>query len=149
MFNFPKFPWGKKSQPATAEIEPSNADAVTSTTPSIEFFVGVPEELSEVKLRTNKNTGAKNVLMIFEALKALEKFNSFTKNSTGNLRLVDQEGEITVSPSSVKFFFAGEENDDLHRVECRFEIEQPEHWDRFMRFMNRYAEVNGMAYGEK
>ena len=87
-------------------------------------------------------------LLVFEALKALENFNSFTKDSTGNLRLVDREGEIIVSPCLVKFFFAGEEGDDLHRVECRFEIEQPEHWDIFMRLINRYAEVNGMAYGE-
>ncbi|MGF1676496.1 MAG: photosystem II reaction center protein Psb28, partial [Rivularia sp. (in: cyanobacteria)] len=29
---------------------------------------------------------------------------------------------------------------------CQFEIEQDDHWDRFMRFMHRYADANGMAY---
>jgi photosystem II Psb28-2 protein len=33
-------------------------------------------------------------------------------------------------------------------MECRFEIDLEDYWERFMRFMNRYAEANGMAYGE-
>lgn len=88
------------------------------------------------------------MLMSFESLKALEKFNSFTKQFTNALRLTDEEGTINVEPSSVKFIFGGPEGDDLERVDCKFEIERQDHWDRFMRFMNRYAEANGMAYGE-
>jgi photosystem II Psb28-2 protein len=34
-------------------------------------------------------------------------------------------------------------------LECKFEIEQESHWERFVRFMNRYAEANGMEYGER
>lgn len=122
---------------------------MTNSTPSIEFFSGVSEELSNVRLRRNKNTGVRGVLMIFENLKAIERFNSFTQQSTGDLRLIDSEGEISVAPSGVRFIFGGDEGDELKRVECDFEIERDDHWQRFMRFMNRYAEANGMEYSDK
>lgn len=117
--------------------------------PSIEFFQGVSEELSSVSLRRNKNTGVRSVVMIFESLNALEKFNSFTKGSAQNLRLIDSEGDILVTPSSLKMIFGGDEGDELKRVECRFEMEQESHWERFTRFMERYAEANDMEYGTR
>lgn len=122
---------------------------MSSSTPSIEFFQGISEELSNVSLRQGKSSGVRSVLMIFNSLKALERFNSFRKRPSGNLKLIDSEGEITVEPSSLKFIFAGGDGDDLQRVECQFEIEQEDHWERFMRFMHRYAEANGMEYSQK
>lgn len=122
---------------------------MASFTPYIEFFAGVHEELSNVSLRRDKNTGIRSVFMTFDSLKALEKFNSFTKEFYNSLRLIDSEGTISVEPSSVKFVFGGDEGDDIKRVECRFEIEREDHWERVMRFMHRYAEANGMGYSEK
>ncbi len=121
---------------------------MTAQTPSIQFFEGISEELSNVSLRRNRNSGVRNVLMTFKSLKALEKFNSFTKRSSNSMLLTDEEGAIRVEPSSVKILFTGPEGDELNRVECQFEIEREDHWERFMRFMNRYAEVNEMAYSE-
>jgi photosystem II Psb28-2 protein len=122
---------------------------MSSITPSIEFFSGLSETLDNVSLRRTKETGIRNVLFTFKTLKALEKFQSYTKQSYGNLRLIDEEGEITVEPSSVKIIFGGDDGDDLVRVECSFNVEDDEHWDRFMRFMQRYAEANGMGYQDK
>ncbi len=121
---------------------------MTSQSPSIQFFEGISEELSNVSLRRNRNTGVRSVLMTFNSLKALEKFNSFTKRSSNSMLLTDEEGAITVAPSSVQLLFGGAEGDELERMECKFEIEREDHWERFMRFMNRYAEANDMAYGE-
>jgi photosystem II Psb28-2 protein len=86
--------------------------------------------------------------MTFNTLKALEKFNSFTKRSLNSMLLSDEEGAISVDPSSVQFLFSGPEGDELKRVECQFEVDREDHGERFMRFMNRYAEVNDMAYSE-
>lgn len=122
---------------------------MTERTPSIEFFVGLSEDLSNVSLRRSKETGVRNVLMIFKTLKAIEKFQSFTQRTYGDLRLIDSEGEMSIEPSSVRFIFGGDEGDDLLRVECGFDIEREDHWERFMRFMNRYAEANGMGYSDK
>jgi photosystem II Psb28-2 protein len=121
---------------------------MTSPVPSIHFFEGLSEELDGVSLRRNRSTGTRSVLMVFRQLKAIERFNSFRNRFSNAMRLIDDEGEIQVEPSSVKFYFGGPEGDELERMECRFDIDQDEHWERFMRFMNRYAEANGMAYGE-
>jgi photosystem II Psb28-2 protein len=121
---------------------------MTAQTPSIQFFEGISEELSNVSLRRNRNSGIRSVLMTFNSLKALEKFNSFTKRSSNSMLLTDEEGAISVEPSSVQIRFGGAEGDELQRVECQFEIEQEDHWERFMRFMHRYAQVNDMAYSE-
>lgn len=121
---------------------------MTSTTPSIQFFAGIFEEFSNVSLRRDVRSGKRIVVMIFQRVKALEKFNSFTKQSLNSMLLTDEEGEISVAPSSIQFIFGGAEGDELQRVECKFEIERDDHWERFMRFMHRYAEANGMAYGE-
>ena len=119
---------------------------MTTVTPSIEFFIGVPEELSNVSLRRGKETGVRNVLLSFDKIKALEKFQSFTARSANNLRLIDSEGEISVESARIELLYSTGEEEELRRVNCSFDIEDEEHWERFMRFMNRYAEANGMAY---
>lgn len=121
---------------------------MTSPTTSIQFFEGIHEELSNVSLRRNRRSGVRTILLTFKKLKSLEKFNSFRKRFSNSMRLTDEEGEITVEPTSVKFIFGGPEGDDLQRMECEFEIEREDHWERVMRFMHRYAEANGMAYSE-
>ncbi|MBD2252423.1 photosystem II reaction center protein Psb28 [Nostoc parmelioides] len=122
---------------------------MTSITPSIQFFAGIFEELSNVSLRREVRTGKRIVMMKFNQLQAIEGFNSFTKQSLNSLLLTDEEGEISVTPSATRFIFGGDEGDELQGVECKFEVERDDHWERFMRFMHRYAEANGMEYGER
>ncbi|EHC12315.1 photosystem II reaction center protein Psb28 [Fischerella thermalis] len=120
---------------------------MASTTPTIQFFSGIYEELGNVSLRRGRS-GKRIILMTFNKLQALEGFNSFTKQSLNTMLLSDEEGKISITPASVQFIFGGAEGDELQRVECKLEIEQDDHWERVMRFMHRYAQANGMAYGE-
>jgi photosystem II Psb28-2 protein len=122
---------------------------MTAVAPSIEFFDGIYEELSDVSLRRDKQTGDRIVLMSFKRLNAIERFQSYTSRFSQALRLTDEEGRIDVQPDSVQFVFGGPEGDDLERVDCKFAVTQESHWERFMRFMHRYAEANGMEYGEQ
>lgn len=119
---------------------------MTSSTAWIEFFEGIPEELSNVSLRRKRLSGVRTVLLTFKEVKSLDRFNSFTKRFSNSIRLTDVEGVISVQPSSVKFMFGGPEGDDFQRMECEFEIEREDYWERFMRFMHRYAESNQMVY---
>lgn len=128
-------------------VSPDLADLAPSAA-TIEFFDGIYEDLSNVSLRRDRQTGERIVLMSFQQLQAIERFRSYTNRFSNALKLTDDEGEIAIQPDSVQFVFGGPEGDDLDRVECKFAIDQDSHWDRFMRFMHRYAEVNGMAYGE-
>ncbi|NJL23347.1 MAG: photosystem II reaction center protein Psb28 [Leptolyngbyaceae cyanobacterium SM1_3_5] len=120
---------------------------MTAVIPSIEFFEGLPEDLSGVSLRRNR-AGVRIVLFSFDRLRAIDRFNSYTKRFANALKLTDSEGEISIEPSSVQFIFGGDEGDELKRVECKLEIDRDDHWERLMRFMQRYAEANGMEYGE-
>jgi len=122
---------------------------MSADSPTIEFFEGVPEELSDVRLRREKRTGLRNVLMTFDRLNALDGFQSFTKEFNKSLRFTDSEGVLTVEPDSLKFVFGGDEGDELRGVQCTFAIARDDHWERFMRFMHRYADANGMAYADK
>ena len=121
---------------------------MASDTPTVEFFDGIPEEISNVSLRQDKTTGDRIVLILFERLQAIEELQSFRSRFSKALKLTDSEGVITIEPSGVKFIFGGPEGDDLKQVECTLAIDRDDHWDRFMRFMQRYADANGMAYGE-
>ena len=121
---------------------------MVSSIPSIQFFEGISEDLSDVSLRRNQSTGVRSILLTFKTLKSLERFQSYTKRFNKALLLSDEEGDISIEPSSVKFIFGGPEGDDLQQVKCKLEIDRDEHWERLMRFLHRYAEANGMVYGE-
>ncbi len=121
---------------------------MVTQSPSIQIFAGVQEELSGVSLRRNKLSGQRSAVLIFDKLESLEHFRSYWKRSANAVHLIDEEGEMLVEPSGVRFLYGGPEGEDLRRVECKLEINQNDHWERFMRFMNRYAEANDMVYGE-
>lgn len=54
---------------------------------------------------------------------------------------------LRATPSSVKLIFGEPEGDEFQRINCAIEIEQENHWERFMRFMN-LSQANGMEYQE-
>ncbi|MGG6294416.1 photosystem II reaction center protein Psb28 [Leptolyngbya sp. AN02str] len=116
--------------------------------PTLEFYDGVPEELTGISLRRNRNTGTRIMVLSFSQLKAIERFNSFTQKFNKALKMTDSEGAITIEPSSIQFIFGGDEGDEIQRIDCKLEVDREEHWERLMRFMHRYAEANGMEYGE-
>jgi photosystem II Psb28-2 protein len=117
--------------------------------PTLEFYDGVPEELVGISLRRNRNTGTRIMVLSFSQLQAIERFKSFTQKFNKALKMTDVEGVITIEPSSIQFVFGGDEGDEIQRVECKLEVDREDHWERLMRFMHRYAEANGMEYGEK
>ncbi|MGB8700498.1 MAG: photosystem II reaction center protein Psb28 [Thermosynechococcaceae cyanobacterium] len=121
---------------------------MASHPPSIEIFEGVSEDLSDVRFRRNRSTGANTVLMVFKKLRSIERLQSFTKQSANLVRLRDEEGEIAVTPNATRLMYGGPEGDEIKQLEIEFEIDQDEHRERFQRFMERYAAANGMAYGE-
>lgn len=148
MFKLPFFP-RQKTDPAIAAPaidQPPNPE--TSAIPKIEFFQGITEELSNISLRRNPKTGKQSIVMYFEQVAALDRFQSFTGNSAGNVRLLDSEGLISVTPSSFRFLFGGDEGDELRYVQCGIDVYEEAHWDRIMRFLHRYAEAHGFDYQE-
>ncbi len=116
--------------------------------PTVQFYEGIPEAIDNVSLRKNPDTDDRTALLIFKQLRAIEQFQSFRSQFSKALKMVDEEGVITIEPSGMRFIFGGPEGDDLDRVECTLIIDREEHWQRFMRFMYCYANAHDMAYGE-
>ena len=112
-------------------------------TVSVQFIEGFDEEIKEVSLRKRRSSETKIVVLIFDRLQATESLRSFT-NKINQLWLKDEEGEIQVTPSGIKFLSADET--DFSRVECSFEVESEENFARVMRFLHRYAEANGFEF---
>jgi photosystem II Psb28-2 protein len=115
--------------------------------PTIEFFDGISEELSDVSLRLDRVTGDQVVLLKFQKIRSLAQFQSFTKSSSNVIHLKDDEGDITITPSATRLVFGGSEGEDIKGLEVECEIHESAHLDRFMRFMDRYAQANDMVYG--
>ena len=104
----------------------------------IQFAQGVAEEvIPDVRLTRAKDGSDGTATFYFDEPKALmeEGFEV-----TG-LYLVDEEGMITSREVNAKFI-----NGAPAGLEARLLIRSPEEWDRFMRFMNRYAEEKGLGF---
>lgn len=112
-------------------------------TTSVQFIDGLDEEISGISLRKTKDSKTKIVVLLFERLQAIERLRAYRKQIT-NLWLRDEEGQIKVTPSNVRFFYA--ENEDLSKVECYFEVYSEDIFERVMRFLNRYADENGFEF---
>lgn len=121
---------------------------MTTQTPTVQFYEGIYEAISNASLRQDRSTGVKRLVLFFDRLEAVEEFNNFRSRFSKALKLTDEEGVITIEPTGIKFLFGGPEGDDLKQVECTLEVDREDHWERLMRFMHRYADANGLAYGQ-
>ncbi|MGD1949293.1 MAG: photosystem II reaction center protein Psb28 [Leptolyngbyaceae cyanobacterium] len=104
----------------------------------IQFAQGVAEDvIPDVRLTRAKDGSDGTATFYFDEPKALmeEGFEV-----TG-LYLVDEEGIITSREVNAKFI-----NGAPAALEARLLIRSPEEWERFMRFMNRYAEEKGLGF---
>lgn len=115
-------------------------------TVSVQFIEGLDEEIAGISLRKRQNDETKIVVLTFERLRAIEQFRSLTKKIDA-LLLRDEEGEIRVIPSGIKFIF--EKEDELSKAFCTFEVDSESAFERVMRFFQRYAKANGFEFRER
>ena len=105
----------------------------------IQFSRGITETVvPDVRLTRTKNGNNGAAKFYFEKPDALKK-ESY-KEITG-MYLIDEEGELSTRQVQAKFI-----NGQPAALEATYLIESPQDWERFMRFMNRYAEKNGLAF---
>ena len=108
---------------------------------SIQFSRGVDEEIiPDVRLTRSKNGSQGTARFTFENPKALAE--DATEEITG-MYLIDEEGELTTREVKGKFV-----NGKPTTIEAVYLMKSQEEWDRFMRFMNRYAEQNGLEFSK-
>ena len=110
-------------------------------TTSIQFVKGQNEtSVPEVKLTRSKDGSNGTAFFIFAEPDVFE-------NGQGDITgmfLNDEEGEMSTVDVNAKFI-----NGKPSGIEARYVMKTERDWDRFMRFMARYAEDNGLGFAKK
>ncbi|MBD1886454.1 MULTISPECIES: photosystem II reaction center protein Psb28 [Microcoleus] len=107
----------------------------------IQFSRGIDEEaVPEVRLTRSKTGAQGTATFIFENPKALS--STSTEDITG-MYMIDEEGEILTREVKAKFI-----NGQPAGLEALYLMRNPEEWDRFMRFMERYSQANGLGFSK-
>lgn len=105
----------------------------------IQFSRGIIEDVvPDVRLTRSRDGSQGTAVFYFENPKALG--STSTEEITG-MYLIDEEGEIMTREVKGKFV-----NGQPTALEAIVLIKSPGEWDRFMRFMQRYAEENGLGF---
>ncbi|MEH2057151.1 MAG: photosystem II reaction center protein Psb28 [Nostoc sp.] len=104
----------------------------------IQFSRGLDEEVTpEVRLTRSRSGDSGTATFIFTNPKILDQGS--TEDITG-MYLIDEEGEIITREVKAKFV-----NGKPEQLEALYVMKSVEEWDRFMRFMERYAEENDLG----
>lgn len=107
---------------------------------SIQFFQGVNEEVvPEVRMTRSRSGNQGTATFIFESPKAL---TDSMEEITG-MYLVDEEGQLSTREVKAKFI-----NGQPKSLESLYVMKSKEEWDRFMRFMDRYAKENDLGFNQ-
>jgi len=107
----------------------------------IQFSKGINEEVvPEVRLTRSRNGTSGTATFYFQNPKALG--NDTTEEVTG-MYMIDEEGELITREVKAKFI-----NGKPEALEGIYTIKSAEEWERFMRFMQRYAQEHGLAFSQ-
>ncbi|MCX7596137.1 MAG: photosystem II reaction center protein Psb28 [Fischerella sp.] len=107
----------------------------------IQFSRGIDEQvIPEVRLTRSRSGESGTATFIFQNPKALDAGN--TEDITG-MYMIDEEGEIVTREVKGKFI-----NGKPEALEAVYLMKSKDEWDRFMRFMQRYAEENGLGFNK-
>lgn len=105
----------------------------------IEFARGIIEQsIPDVKLTRSRDGSNGAASFRFEESKILDSGN--TQEVTG-MYLIDEEGELITRDVQCKFI-----NGEPKALEATYVMKSPQEWDRFMRFMERYAQEHGLGF---
>lgn len=105
----------------------------------IQFTRGVDENvIPDVRITRSRDGSNGKATFYFQNPTALTSEN--TEAITG-MYLIDDEGEISTREVNAKFI-----NGQPEALEAVYSIRSTDEWDRFMRFMERYAEENDLGF---
>lgn len=107
----------------------------------IQFSRGIDEDVvPDVRLTRSRSGDTGTATFTFINPKALDQGS--TEDVTG-MYLIDEEGEIITREVKARFV-----NGRPEALEAVYIMKSPDEWDRFMRFMERYAEQNDLGFSK-
>lgn len=108
---------------------------------TIQFIQGLDEKvLPDVKLTRSRDGSTGTATFRFKNPNILDKSTTKEGEITG-MYLIDDEGSLDTKDVNAKFV-----NGKPEAIEAVYIMRSPEDWDRFMRFMERYSEANGLVF---
>ncbi len=107
----------------------------------IQFIRGVDEEVvPDVRLTRSRDGQTGRAIFYFEKPLALAED---TQQDIMGMYLIDEEGELVSRDVNGKFV-----NGKPTAIEAIYNMKSKDDWDRFMRFMDRYAKANGLGFNK-
>lgn len=106
----------------------------------IQFIRGVNETvIPDVRLTRAKDGTNGRAYFYFEDAQILQDSNL----EIMGMFMIDEEGELVSREVNAKFV-----NGQAKAIEATFSMKSVAEWDRFIRFMDRYAESHGMGLNQ-
>lgn len=110
---------------------------------TIQFIQGTDEQTIPGVSLTKSRDGSNGVAtFVFEEPSVFDS-SSELGDITG-FYMIDEEGVLQSTNVSAKFV-----NGKPSNIEARYVMRSPREWDRFMRFMERYSNANGLEFVRK
>ena len=110
---------------------------------NIQFVKGTNESsVPDVKLTRSKD-GTNGTAFFWFSEPDVFEATELEGEITG-MFLIDKEGELSTVDVNAKFL-----NGKPQGIEATYVMKSTEEWNRFMRFMERYAEDNGLGFAAK
>ena len=107
----------------------------------IQFIKGFDEKvLPDVRLTRSRDGSTGTATFRFKNPNILDKNTSKEGEITG-MYLIDEEGLLETRDVNARFV-----NGKPEAIEAIYIMKSPEAWDRFMRFMERYGQSNGLVF---
>jgi len=110
-------------------------------TARIQFIKGIDEKvLPNVRLTRSRDGSTGTAVFRFKNANILNKSFKLNGEITG-MYMIDKEGTLETRDVCARFV-----NGKPRSVQSIYIMESPEAWDRFMRFMERYGQSNGLVF---
>jgi len=110
---------------------------------AIQFFNGIDEKvIPQIRLTKSKDREAGQAFFRFDNPEALLSDNFI---DIQGMYLIDEEGQITTREINIAI---SKKNGEYTAIEAVYCWRSERDFNRFMRFVNRYAKKNGLAYEE-
>lgn len=123
------------SSPTTTSSTSLNASA------EIQFIRGLEEKvIPDIKLTRARDGSSGTATFRFSNPNVFDASTTSSGDVTG-MFLVDEEGEMGTTSVNASFV-----NGKPQSIESVLMLKSPAEWDRFMRFMERYGEANGLGF---
>mmetsp|Transcript_18165 Transcript_18165/g.37539 ORF Transcript_18165/g.37539 Transcript_18165/m.37539 type:complete len:147 (-) Transcript_18165:150-590(-) len=110
---------------------------------TIQFIRGLDEQdVPNVKLTRARDGSSGVATFLFSNPNCFDASTTVSGEVTG-MFMIDDEGEISTTAVNARFA-----NGKPQDIESTYVMKSPDEWDRFMRFMEKYGEANGLGFNK-